>query len=125
MRHSIAHAISACLRTLIALLLPATGRRRKCCVKTPAAPATPEPVTPVIPVSPWSRPWTSPSKAEAAEIFRRQEEARLWAEVAELHLQRERRRAAAYAAAGVDYPYTYEGAPFGAEAFANAMRESA
>jgi len=121
MRHSIAHAISACLRTLIALLLPATGRRRKCCVQRPAAPAP----QPVIPESPWSRPWTSPSKEEAAAIFRRQAEARAWAEAAEVELQRERRRAAAYAAAGLEYPYTYEGAPFGAEAFANVMRESA
>lgn len=121
MRNCIAHAFLAYLCTLIALLLPATGSRRKCCVKAPAAPA-PEPV---IPESPWSRPWTSPSKEEAAAIFRRQAEARAWAETAEAELQRERRRAAAYAAAGLEYPYTYEGAPFGAEAFANVMRESA
>ncbi|MEX3100341.1 hypothetical protein [Streptomyces sp. ST1015] len=121
MRHSIAHAILASLCTLIALLLPASGRRRKCCVQRAAAP---EP-QPVIPESPWSRPWTSPSKEEAAEIFRRQAVARAWAEAAEVELQRERRRAAAYAAAGLEYPYTYEGAPFGAEAFANVMPESA
>ncbi|QNP71697.1 hypothetical protein IAG44_21210 [Streptomyces roseirectus] len=129
MRHSIAHAILACLRTLIALFLPATGRRRKCCVQ-PRAVAEPQSGTPsgtpsVIPESPWSRPWTSPSKEEAAAIFRRQAEARARAEAAEVQRQRERRRAAAYAAAGLEYPYTYEGAPFGAEAFANVMRETA
>ncbi|HEY8981248.1 MAG TPA: hypothetical protein VIU15_16865 [Streptomyces sp.] len=96
MRQSIAHAISACLRTLLSHLLPGTGQRRK-----PHHPA-PVPATPVIPVSPWSRPWTSPSKEEAAELFR---------------LQRERRRAATLATMGVDYPYTYEGAPFGMEDF--------
>ncbi|MFJ1643481.1 hypothetical protein [Streptomyces sp. NPDC088256] len=38
----------------------------------------------------------------------------------ELHVIRERRRAAVLAAEGVDYPYTYEGAPFPASAFAAA-----
>ncbi|MHC5903656.1 hypothetical protein ACVNF4_07040 [Streptomyces sp. S6] len=107
MRHSIAHAISACLRTLLTLLLPATGKRRRC----------PEAVVPVVPepyVSPWSRPWTGPTKEEAAEFFRRQAEADA---ARELRLQEERRRAAEYATLGVDYPYTYEGAPFGADAF--------
>ncbi|MFM9448451.1 hypothetical protein [Streptomyces acidiscabies] len=117
MRHSIAHAFLAYLCTLIALLLPATGTRRKCCAQRPAAPA-PEPV---IPESPWSRPWTSPSKAEAAEIFRRRAEAEAWAESEEAALQRERRRALVYAAAGLEYPYMYKGAPFGPEAFADVM----
>ncbi|MGJ5898154.1 hypothetical protein DF268_39115 [Streptomyces sp. V2] len=117
MRQSIAHAFLAYLCTLIALLLPATGTRRKCC-----APPAPEPV---IPESPWSRPWTSPSKEEAAEIFRRQAETWAWAESEEAHLQRERRRAAAFAAAGLDYPYTYEGAPFGRETFADVMGRTA
>ncbi|WP_416973556.1 hypothetical protein [Streptomyces sp. 4F14] len=48
------------------------------------------PATPVIPESPWSRPWTSPSKAEAAEIFRRQAEADEARRLSEQHLQRQR-----------------------------------
>ncbi|MEU8972609.1 hypothetical protein AB0D11_25615 [Streptomyces monashensis] len=35
----------------------------------------------------------------------------------ELRLTRERRHAAALATMGIDYPYTYEGAPFGFEDF--------
>ncbi|MFD7069852.1 hypothetical protein ACFV97_21775 [Streptomyces sp. NPDC059913] len=63
-------------------------------------------------VSPWSRPWTSPSKEEAAAIFRQQAETTM-----QLGVIRERRRAAALATLGVDYPYTYDGAPFPASAF--------
>jgi len=105
-RNSTARAISACLRTLLALLLPATGKRRK--PQNAPAPA-PQPY-----VSPWSRPWTGPTKEEAAEFFRRQAAADAEREA---RLQHERRRAAAYASLGMDYPYTYEGAPFGADAF--------
>ncbi|AEW97597.1 hypothetical protein SCATT_52260 [Streptantibioticus cattleyicolor NRRL 8057 = DSM 46488] len=36
----------------------------------------------------------------------------------ELRLRQERRRAVALATMGVDYPYTYEGAPFPRSAFA-------
>ena len=36
---------------------------------------------------------------------------------AEREHQQERRRAAAFATLGVDYPYTYDGAPFGADDF--------
>ncbi|MDX3385069.1 hypothetical protein PV682_26855 [Streptomyces niveiscabiei] len=112
MRHSIAHAISAYLRTLLALALPGRGKRRKPCTTPVPAPE------PVVPVSPWSRPWTSPSKEDAAEIFRLQAERHAHAESAwELRLQWERRRAAALAAEGVDYPYTYEGAPFDSASF--------
>ncbi|MHC5904313.1 hypothetical protein ACVNF4_10470 [Streptomyces sp. S6] len=106
MRHSIARAISACLRTLFAVLLPAKGKHRS--PEPVEAPAPPEPY-----VSPWSRPWTSPSKAEAAALFRQQDAVTL-----ELRLQQERRRAAALASMGIEYPYTYEGAPFGPDAFA-------
>ncbi|HEY8982823.1 MAG TPA: hypothetical protein VIU15_24975 [Streptomyces sp.] len=67
----------------------------------------------VAPASPWSRPWTSPTKEEAAAIFRRQDAATL-----QLRLQWERRTAAALAAQGIDYPYTYDGAPFSADSFA-------
>ncbi|WP_416970233.1 hypothetical protein [Streptomyces sp. 4F14] len=70
------------------------------------------PPTPVIPPSPWSRPWTGPTKAEAAEIFRRQAEADEARRLREHHLQRERRHAAALASMGIEYPYTYDGAPF-------------
>ncbi|MEX3102753.1 MULTISPECIES: hypothetical protein [unclassified Streptomyces] len=56
--------------------------------------------------APWSHPWTSPSKAEAAEIFRRQ------AEAEEARLQQERLRIAELASMGIDHPYTYPGAPF-------------
>ncbi|MBT2401058.1 hypothetical protein [Streptomyces sp. ISL-100] len=66
-------------------------------------------------VSPWARPWTGPTKQEAQELFRQQAEATL-----ELNLTQERRRAAALATMGMDYPYTYEGAPFPASAFATA-----
>ncbi|WP_246562106.1 hypothetical protein [Streptomyces roseirectus] len=83
----------ACLHTLLDLVLPATGKRRSPSPVTP--PAQPEPY-----VSPWSRPWTSPGKADAVR-----------------ELQEERRRAAAYASLGIDYPYTYDGAPFAADSF--------
>ncbi|MFC8196639.1 hypothetical protein ACFUTV_14710 [Streptomyces sp. NPDC057298] len=65
--------------------------------------------------SPWSQPWNLPTKREAQELFRQQAETTL-----ELNPTLERRRAAALATMGVDYPYTYEGAPFPASAFATA-----
>lgn len=58
------------------------------------------------PVSPWSEPWNLPTKQQAQELFRQQAETTL-----QLNLTQERRRAAALATMGVDYPYTYEGAP--------------
>lgn len=113
MRQSIARAILASLCTLLSLLLPARGQRRKPCQAAPAP--APEPV---IPVSPWARPWTSISKEEAAEIFRLQAERHQQAEAAwELRLQWERRQAATLATMGIDYPYTYDGAPFDAASF--------
>ncbi|MDX3387751.1 hypothetical protein PV682_40855 [Streptomyces niveiscabiei] len=79
--------------------------------------AQPIPTGPA-PASPWSRPWTSISKEEAAEIFRRQAERHEQTEAAwELRLQWERRRAAELATMGVDHPYTYDGAPFDDAAF--------
>jgi len=112
MRHAIAHAISACLRTLLAHLFPGTGRRRKPTSTTP----TPAPAQPYV--SPWSRPWTGPTKEEAAELFRLQAEHAEQTEAAwELRLQWERRRAATLATMGVDYPYTYEGSPFSPDDF--------
>lgn len=68
-----------------------------------------------IPVNPWARPWTGPTKEEAAAFFRQQSAATM-----ELVLIRERRRAAVLATMGVDYPYSYPGAPFGTSAFAAA-----
>ena len=90
MRHSIAHAISAYLRTLLTLTLPGRGKRRKPCTTSVPAPQ------PVVPVSPWSRPWTSLSKEDAAEIFRLQAEHHAQGQAAwELRVQWERRRNAA------------------------------
>ncbi|MFJ9429087.1 hypothetical protein ACIRQY_05410 [Streptomyces sp. NPDC101490] len=71
----------------------------------------PEPV----PVSPWSRPWSSPSREEVAERFRWEAE-----NTPGLLIIRERRRALDAASRGLDYPYTYPGAPFRAEHFAAA-----
>ncbi|MCX4667364.1 hypothetical protein OG453_11935 [Streptomyces sp. NBC_01381] len=65
------------------------------------------------PVNPWARPWTGPTKEEAAASFRQPSETAM-----ELGLIRERRRAAVLATMGVDYPYSYPGAPFGPSAFA-------
>ena len=104
MRDFIVRALSCALRILMPRRRP--GRH------SAAHLAASAPATPVIPESPWSRPWTSPSKAEAAEIFRRQALADEARRLREHHLQRERRHAAALASMGVDYPYTYEGAPF-------------
>lgn len=95
MRHSIARALVACLRLILAAMLPATGKRRAEPVAASAAPGTP--------VSPWSKPWTAPSAREAREIFRAEETMRL------TPVQRERCYAAGFAAHGVDYPYTGHG----------------
>lgn len=67
------------------------------------------------PGTPWSRPWSGPTKEEAAARFRQEA-----ATTMELGVIQERRRAAALATMGVDYPYTYEGAPFPRSAFAAA-----
>ncbi|MFM9448897.1 hypothetical protein [Streptomyces acidiscabies] len=112
MRQSIAHAFFACLRTLLSLVLPGTGQRRRAAVHTAPAPE------PVIPESPWSRPWTSPSKEEAAEIFRQRAELQAQAKAAyNLRRQRERRRVLEFASMGIDYPYVYPGSPFGLDEF--------
>lgn len=115
MRDSIARALVWVLR----LLLPARGKRRAVPVPTPE-PTTPlhvicGPTTPIpahvlarsIP-SPWHHrvgPWLLAREAERT---------------LELCVIRERRRAAVLATEGMDYPYTYEGAPFPASAFATA-----
>ncbi|MFM9611485.1 hypothetical protein [Streptomyces niveiscabiei] len=105
MRDFIVRALSRALCKLVPRRRP--GRHS-------ATRLTPVP-EPVIPVSPWSRPWTSPSKEEVAEIFRRQAEE--WARMEEAELQRERRRAAELATLGIDHPYTYPGAHFPRDAF--------
>ncbi|MFJ1845831.1 hypothetical protein [Streptomyces sp. NPDC088146] len=95
-------AIARVLAYILKFLLPGQGRHA-------ADPApTPEPA----PVSPWSRPWTSPTKEEAQALFRKQAET-----TTQLGVIRERRTAAVLATFGVDYPYTYDGAPFPASAF--------
>ncbi|MBP5938236.1 hypothetical protein [Streptomyces acidiscabies] len=118
MRHCIARAILASLCTLLSLAFPARGHRRKCLTAQAQAPASAPAPEPVIPPSPWSRPWTSISKEEAAEIFRLQiENDQLALSAWELRIQWERRRAAALATMGIDHPYTYPDAPFDAESF--------
>lgn len=78
----------------------------------------PEPA-PVVSVSPWSRPWTGPSSTDARRIFRPETDAESTLVLSPV--QRERRYAAEFAAIGVDYPYTYKGAPFPRSAFAGAV----
>ncbi|HEY8985990.1 MAG TPA: hypothetical protein VIU15_41250 [Streptomyces sp.] len=104
MRDAIARALARVLTAFTARRHP--GRH------TAAHLAVQPQITEAAPASPWSRPWTSPSKEEAAALFRQQGAATL-----ELRLKRERRHAAALATMGIDYPYTYDGAPFGADAF--------
>lgn len=112
MRDSIANALLWVLR----MLLPAQGKRRA--VPGPAPVARPVICGPTTPIpahvlarsipSPWHHrigPWLLVREAE---------------QTLELHVIRERRRAAALTVEGVDYPYTYEGAPFGADSFAAA-----
>ncbi|MFJ4439743.1 hypothetical protein [Streptomyces sp. NPDC088923] len=60
--------------------------------------------------SPWRNPWTGPTKADAVRHFARHKDCGSPAAVAELRAIRERRRAAALAPLGLDYPYTYPGA---------------
>ncbi|WP_416970365.1 hypothetical protein [Streptomyces sp. 4F14] len=96
-------AIARALAWVLAALAPRRPGRHSADFLA-AQPQLTEPA-PVSLVSPWSRPWTGPTKEEAAALFRQQETATL-----ELHLQRERRRAAALATMGIDHPYTYDGA---------------
>lgn len=116
MRDVIARALVWVLR----LLLPARGRHS-------AAPVyTPEPES--APVDPWSRPWPTPIPEHIHTLYAplRGEDVALarpyvLAETTmELGVIHERRRAAALATMGVDYPYSYPGAPFPTSAFAAA-----
>lgn len=114
MRDSIARALLWVLRTL----LPARGRHAAAPIPEPTtlprvicAPTSPIPTHVLarsIP-SPWLHrigPWLLAREAE---------------QTIELGVIRERRRAVEYAAQGVDYPYTYDGAPFPASAFTAAV----
>jgi len=111
MRDAIALVLTWVLATFAPRHRPGRHSAEFLAVQPQITEATPD----TIPASPWSRPWTSPSKAEAAALFRQRD-----ADTLELHLQQERRRAAALASMGIEYPYTYDGAPFGADAFAAA-----
>jgi len=108
MRDAIAAALAQVCSVLLGSRQAKPGRHSAAFFAERSEP-TPESATPV---NPWSRPWTGPTKEEAQELFRQQAEAAL-----ELRLCRERRLAAVLATMGVDYPYTYEGAPFPASAF--------
>lgn len=63
-------------------------------------------------VSPWTKPWNTPTREEAQRIFAAQSETTL-----ELGIIQQRRLAVELATRGVDWPYTYEGAPFPASAW--------
>ncbi|MDT0411062.1 MULTISPECIES: hypothetical protein [Streptomyces] len=60
--------------------------------------------------SPWRRAWTGPTKADVTSYFARHADCNSPDALAELRAIRERRRAAALATVGLDYPYTYPGA---------------
>ncbi|MGW7412939.1 hypothetical protein [Streptomyces sp. NPDC054863] len=104
MRDSIARILVWVLR----LLLPAHGRHQAHNRPEPA-PMPDEPA-----VSPWARPWTGPTKEEAAAFFRRQAETTMPL----AQVQKERRAALEFTALEHDYPYSYPGAPFPRSAFA-------
>lgn len=100
-------AIARALCWALSLLTPRRPGRHSAeyLAAQPKAPGT-------APTTPWSRPWTGPTKEEAAACFQRQADITLERRVVE-----QRQRAAALATLGVDYPYTYEGAPFPRSSF--------
>lgn len=117
MRDLIARALLRVLR----ILLPAHGRHSATASRPRSAP---EPA----PASPWSSPWPTPTPAHVIQRHTplRGEDIALArpyvpADEDTLNLrlvQRERRTAAVLATFGVDWPYTYDGAPFPTSAFA-------
>lgn len=106
--------ISRALAWILDVLLPAHRPEGRHSARYLGA----RPTAPIDPVtaSPWSRPWTGPTKDEAQAIFRQRAEAALRLR----SLQQQRRRALYYATWGIDFPYSYEGAPFGSDAFETA-----
>lgn len=65
--------------------------------------------------NPWSRPWTGPSASQVRAVFRPETTAESTVPLSPM--QRERRWAVQFAEIGVDYPYSYPGAPFDAREF--------
>ncbi|MGV9688490.1 hypothetical protein ACWDUX_05175 [Streptomyces sp. NPDC003444] len=118
MRDVIARALS---RVLSALAPRRPGRHTAEFLAHRAGPVHAEPVR----ADPWSRPWPTPTpehvRARCAPL--RGEDVALTRPycraggAVDLDLICERRRAIALATLGVDWPYTYEGAPFPASAF--------
>ncbi|MCX3058562.1 hypothetical protein OFY01_01980 [Streptomyces sp. GXMU-J5] len=111
-------AIARTLTRVLALLVPCRPGRhsaRYLAARTSGPITASGPAPALSPANPWSRPWTGPTKEQAAAFFRRQ-----GATTPEQRRQRERRRALYYATRGIDFPYTYEGAPFPLAAFASA-----
>ncbi|MGW0559610.1 hypothetical protein ACWDZ4_02980 [Streptomyces sp. NPDC003016] len=120
MRDRIARALS----WVLSLLAPRRpGRHSAAFFAEP-----PEPTVEPAPVSPWSRPWPTPTPEHIRSLYAplRGEDVALTRPyvlaktTVELGVIHERRRAAALATLGVDYPYTYPGAPFPASTFAAA-----
>ncbi|MFB7028775.1 MULTISPECIES: hypothetical protein [unclassified Streptomyces] len=119
MRDVIARALS---RVLSALALRRPGRHTAEFLAHRTGPVHTEPVR----TDPWSKPWPTPTpdhvRARYAPL--RGEDVALTrpycraGDAVDLDLICERRRAAALATLGVDWPYTYEGAPFPESAFA-------
>ncbi len=106
MRDSIARALA----WVLSVLAPRTRKPGKHSAAYLTHQPAPEPET----VSPWARPWTGPTKEEAAEFFRRQSETTMPL----ARVQKERRAALEFTALEHDYPYSYPGAPFPRSAFA-------
>ncbi|MGA5219347.1 hypothetical protein ACPCAE_25225 [Streptomyces cinereoruber] len=119
MRDVIARALS---RAFSILAPRRPGRHTAEFLTRQAEPVRTEPVR----IDPWSKPWPTPTPEHVRARYAplRGEDVALTRPycradgTADLGLICERRRAAALATLGVDWPYTYEGAPFPASAFA-------
>ncbi len=120
MRDRIARALS----WVLSVLAPRRPGRHSAAFLTDQ----PEPTAEPAPVNPWSKPWPTPTPEHIRALYvpMRGEDVALTRPYVlvettmELGIICERRRAAALASLGVDYPYTYEGAPFPRSAFAAA-----
>ncbi|WP_338684811.1 hypothetical protein QD712_30205 [Streptomyces acidiscabies] len=80
-------AIARALAWALLVFTPRNRPGRHTATYLSAQPTAPGPA----PVNPWSRPWTGPTKEEAAALFRQQDAATLVP-----HVERERRSAAAH-----------------------------